>query len=163
VPEESRLGKEGAGAALFTHAMTWERGFILASAVGCMQRQYEECVRYAQDRKQFGQAIGRNQLVISRLVDMKLRVETARAMLYKAAWARTKGRTGVLEAAMAKLYISESWVQSSQDAIQIHGANGYAVEYGLERNLRDAMGSRIYSGTSEIQKLIIGSLMELEI
>jgi alkylation response protein AidB-like acyl-CoA dehydrogenase len=94
---------------------------------------------------------------------MKLRVETARAMLYKAAWARTRGKTGVLEAAMAKLYISEAWVRSSQDAIQIHGANGYAVEYGLERDLRDAMGSRIYSGTSEIQKLIIGSLMELEV
>jgi hypothetical protein len=90
---------------------------------------------------------------------MHLRLETARSLLYRAGWTRALGRSGIMEAALAKLHISESWVESSQDAIQIHGANGYAVEYELERDLRDAIGSRIYSGTSEIQRVIIGSLL----
>lgn len=161
VPEENRLGKEGAGRALFTHAMTWERGYILASAVGCMQRQLERCLEYARQRQQFGQPIGRFQLIADRLVNMQLRLETARALLYRVGWARTKGQSGLMEAALAKLYISESWVQSSQDAIQVHGANGYAVDYELERELRDAIGSRIYSGTSEIQRVIISGLLGL--
>jgi alkylation response protein AidB-like acyl-CoA dehydrogenase len=159
IPEENRLGKEGAGSALFTHSMTWERGLILATAVGAMQRQFEECVRYAAERKQFGEPIGKFQLVGQRLVNMKLRLEAARATLYRVAWLKSRGKSGIMEAAMAKLCISENWIQSCQDAIQIHGANGYTPEYGFERELRDAMGSRIYSGTSEIQQIIISSML----
>ncbi len=159
VPEQNRLGREGAGRSLFTHAMTWERGFILATAVGCMQRQLDSCVEYARQRKQFGQPISKFQLVADRLVNMYARLECARALLYKAGWTRQLGTSGLMEAALAKLIISESWVASCEDAIQIHGANGYAVEYGLERDLRDAIGGRIYSGTSEIQRLIIASLL----
>jgi len=159
VPEENRLGKEGAGAALFNHSMVWERGLILASAVGAMQRQLEECTRYTQERKQFGEQIGKFQLVGQRLVQMKLRLEAARAALYKVAWLRASGKSAFMEAAMAKLCISENWIQSCQDAIQIHGANGYTPEYGFERELRDAIGSRIFSGTSEIQQVIIASLL----
>ena len=159
IPEENRLGKEGAGSALFTHSMTWERGLILATAVGAMQRQFEECVRYAGERKQFGEPIGKFQLVGQRLVNMKLRLEAARSALYRVAWLKSKRKSGIMEAAMAKLCISENWIQSCQDAIQIHGANGYTPEYGFERELRDAMGSRIYSGTSEIQQLIISSML----
>jgi len=159
VPVANLLGKEGAGSALFTHAMTWERGFILATAVGAMQRQLETCIRYARERKQFGEPISKFQLVASKLVDMRMRLENARAMLYRFGWMRARGRTAVLEAAMAKLAISEAWVQSCMDAIQIHGANGYAVEYQIEREMRDALASRIYSGTSEIQRIIIASLL----
>ena len=159
VPEENRLGKEGAGPALFTHSMTWERGLILASAVGAMQRQLEACVRYASERKQFGEAIGKFQLVGQRLVHMKRRLEEARAALYRVAWLKTRRKSGIMEAAMAKLCISENWIASCQDAIQIHGANGYTPEYGFEREMRDALGSRIFSGTSEIQQLIISSLL----
>jgi L-prolyl-PCP dehydrogenase len=159
VPVENRLGKEGAGSALFTHAMTWERGFILASAVGAMQRQLEICIRYAKERKQFGQAIGKFQMIGTKITDMKIRLETSRALLYKVGWLRSQGKTAIMEAAMAKLHISESWVLSCQDAIQIHGGNGYTTEYEVERELRDAMGSRLYSGTSEIQRLIIAPLM----
>jgi hypothetical protein len=159
VPEENRLGKEGAGSALFTHSMTWERGLIMATAVGAMQRQLEECVRYAAERKQFGESIGKFQLVAQRLVQMKLRLEAARAALYKVAWLKSNRKSGIMEAAIAKLCISENWVQSCQDAIQIHGGNGYTPEYGFERELRDSIGSRIYSGTSEIQTLIISSLL----
>lgn len=159
VPEENRLGREGAGASLFTHSMTWERGCILASAVGSMQRLLETCIKYAKERKQFGQSIGKFQLVASKIVDMKLRLETARMMLYAGAYQRSIGRTAIMEAALAKLHISESWVRCCEDAIQIHGGYGYMVDYEIEREMRDAMGSRLYSGTSEIQRNIISSLL----
>jgi hypothetical protein len=161
VPAENRLGKEGAGKNLFTDSMTWERGCILAGAVGAMERLLETCIRYARERKQFGQSIGKFQLVASKIVDMKLRVETARSLLYKAAWLKGRGRSIFLEAAMAKLYISESWVQCALDAVQLHGGYGYMKEFEVERELRDATGSRLYSGTSEIQRLIIGPLLGL--
>lgn len=161
VPEANLLGKEGDGTQLFTEAMTGERGFILATAVGAMQRQLETCIEYARERKQFGQAIGKFQLVMDKIVAMKMRLETSRYMLYKVGWQRAQGKMSILEAAMAKLHISESWVQSSLDAIQIHGGYGYMTETELERDLRDATGSRIYSGTSEIQKLLIGPLIGL--
>lgn len=159
VPEENRLGRERAGTSLFTHSMTWERGCILASAVGSMQRLLETCLRYAKERKQSGQSIGKFQLVATKLVDMKIRLETARFMLYHGAYQRSLGRTAILEAAMAKLHISESWTKSCEDALQIHGGYGYMKEYEIERELRDAIGSRLYSGTSEIQRNIIASLL----
>ena len=121
IPAENRLGQEGGGLALLNHAMEWERGFILASAVGAMQRQLDQCREYARKRRQFGQPVGTFQLVSSKLVDMRLRVETARMLLYKVAWLKTAGRPAAMEASMAKLHISENWVQSCQDALQIHG------------------------------------------
>ncbi|GMU20738.1 MAG: acyl-CoA dehydrogenase [Phycisphaerae bacterium] len=159
VPAGNLLGREGAGPSLFTHSMNWERGCILASTVGAMQRLLETCIRYAKERKQFGQPIVKFQLVGSKLVDMKLRVETARYLLYYGAWLRSKGRSAIMEAAMAKMYISDCWVKCCEDAIQIHGGYGYMADYEVERELRDAIGSRLYSGTNEIQRNIIASLL----
>jgi len=161
VPVENRLGKEGAGKNLFTDSMTWERGCILAPAVGAMQRILETCIEYARQRKQFGQSIGQFQLVSSKLVDMKLRVETARSLLLQAAWKKDQGKSVFMEAALAKLWISESWVACAQDAIQLHGGYGYMTEYEIERELRDATGSKLYSGTSEIQRTIIAPLLNV--
>lgn len=161
IPLRNRLGNEGAGMALFTHAMIWERGLILASAVGAMQRLLERCIQYAKTRKQFGQPIGKFQLVAQKIADMKLRVETSRYLLYHSAWLRSQGKKAILEASMTKLHVSESWVQNCQDALQIHGAYGYATELEIERELRDAIASRIYSGTNEIQKNIVASLLGL--
>lgn len=161
IPEENRIGQEGTGTVLFTRSMTWERGCILASAVGSMERLLETSIRYAKTRKQGGQAIGKFQHVAGKIVDMKVRLETARQMLYYGAWLRGKGKAGFLEAAMAKLYISDCWIKSCEDALQIHGGYGYTVEYEVERELRDALGSRLYSGTSEIQKNLIASLLGL--
>jgi glutaryl-CoA dehydrogenase (non-decarboxylating) len=158
VPEENLLGKEGAGSWLFTRSMTWERGCILASAVGTMQRLLETCIRYANERKQGGQSIGKFQQVATKIVDMKLRLESARHMLYHGAWAAGHRKAVYLEAAMAKLHISDCWVKCCEDAIQIHGGYGYMVEYEVERELRDAIGSKIYSGTCEIQRNILASL-----
>ena len=161
VPEENVLGKHGQGAAIFSHSMGWERSCILASMVGNMEYQLETSLAYAKERKQFGKSIGDFQLVASKLVDMKMRLETSRLVLYRAAWSQKEGGMPPLEAAMAKLHISEAAVQSSLDAIQLRGGYGYMKEYQVERDLRDALGSRLYSGTSEIQRVIIARQLGL--
>jgi len=162
VGPERRLGVEGQGAAIFAHSMGWERACILGSTVGAMERQLEVCLRYAKERKQFGRAIGNFQLVASKLADLKVRHETARLMLYRAAEAQVRGgEEAAMSAAIAKLYIAEAAVQSSLDAIQIHGGYGYTREYEVERDLRDTLGGRLYSGTSEIQRLIIARYLGL--
>ncbi len=161
VPAANLLGQEGGGSWLFTRSMTWERGCILASAVGSMQRLLETCIRYANARQQGGQAIGKFQQVAHKIVDMKMRVESSRQMLYHSAWLSGHRKAVYLEAAMAKLHISEAWVKCAEDAIQIHGGYGYLTEYEIERELRDAIASKLYSGTSEIQRNIIASLIGL--
>jgi alkylation response protein AidB-like acyl-CoA dehydrogenase len=161
VPVENRLGREGNGKNLFTHSMNWERACILASAVGTMQRLLETSIRYAKDRKQFGQSIGKFQLIATKIVDMKMRLDQAQAALYRTAWLQSKGRSIFLDAALTKLTISENWVRCAEDALQIHGGYGYMAELEVERELRDALGSRLYSGTSEIQRVIAASLLGL--
>jgi L-prolyl-PCP dehydrogenase len=161
VPAGKRLGPEGAGMAIFNSSMGWERSCILASALGAMQRQLEACVRYARERKQFGQAIGKFQAVSGKVADMYLRLEAARLLVYQAAWLAGQGKPALSEAAAAKLFTSEAWVASSLDAIQIHGAYGYMKEAGIERDLRDAVAGTIYSGTSEIQRVILSRMLGL--
>lgn len=161
IPVENRLGKVGAGMAIFNSSMEWERSCILASAVGAMQRQLETCVRYAQTRRQFGQAIGKFQSISNKISDMYLRIEAARLLIYKVAWLKQQGKAALAEAAMAKVFTSEAWIQSSLDTIQIHGAYGYMVEAEIERDLRDSLAGTIYSGTSEIQRMIIARTLGL--
>jgi alkylation response protein AidB-like acyl-CoA dehydrogenase len=161
VSEENRLGAEGAGASVFNSSMEWERSCILASQVGAMERQLEAAVRYARQRRQFGQPIARFQSVANRLADMKVRLETARLMLYKVAWLKKIGKPATMEAAIAKLYLSECFVESSHDAIATYGGYGYMTESQVERDLRDAIGGTIYSGTSDIQRTIIARLLGL--
>jgi hypothetical protein len=161
VPAASRLGREGFGAEVFNCSMAWERASILATCVGAMRRQIERCVEFAQTRKQFGQPIGKFQSVANRIVDMKLRYETARLLLYKVSWLMQIGKNADIDSAMAKLYISESFLSSCLDAVQIHGTMGYMREMEFERELRDAVGSRLYSGTSEIQRNIIARGLRL--
>ncbi|MDQ4077721.1 MAG: acyl-CoA dehydrogenase family protein [Chloroflexota bacterium] len=161
LPAQSRLGPEGAGVSISTNSLEWERCSILASHLGAMERQLETSVRYAQARQQFGQPIGRFQSVSNRLADMKLRLETARLLLYKVAWMKSKGQQAMMEAALLKLHLSESFVQSSLDSVRIHGGNGYLTEYGIERDLRDAVGGILYAGTSDIQRNIIAQLLGL--
>jgi L-prolyl-PCP dehydrogenase len=161
VPAASRLGAEGAGMAVFNSSMTWERSCILASAVGAMQRQLDACVQYARVRKQFGQPIGKFQAVANKVADMYLRVEAARLLVYQAAWLSQQGKSAVAQASAAKLFASEAWIASSLDAIQVHGAYGYMRESGIERDLRDAVAGTIYSGTSEIQRVILARMLGL--
>lgn len=161
VPADNLLGREGRGAEVFNCSMEWERSCILASCLGTMRRQVEQCTAYARMRRQFGRPIGKNQSVANKLVDMQLRLETARPLVYKIAWLKDRGESAVMEAAMAKLYLSDCFIKSSLDAIQIYGGYGYMTECELERELRDAVGSGLYSGTSEIQRNIIASMMGL--
>ena len=160
-PAEHMLGKPGSGMAIFTLAMLWERSCILASTVGAMQRQVERCVQYARERRQFGQPIGKFQAVSHRIADMKVRLEAARLLVYRLGWLLERGKATAADAALAKLHLSESYVQSSLDALQVYGGYGYMTEYELEREVRDAIGSRIHSGTSDIQRNIIASFLGL--
>lgn len=156
VDVSQRLGGEGAGAAIFNSSMDYERACILAANVGTLERQLERCIERAREWHRFGQPIGKFQGVSSKIADMKVRLETSRLLIYKTAWMKDRGQRASMESAMAKLYVSECMVQSSLDAIQIFGGYGYVAEYGIERDLRDAVGGTIYSGTSEIQRMIVG-------
>jgi alkylation response protein AidB-like acyl-CoA dehydrogenase len=161
VPAEQRLGPEGAGANIFKDSMEWERACILGSHVGAMERQLERAIEHAGTRQQFGQPIGKFQSVANRIVDMKVRLETARLLLYKVAWLKSQGKSAVMEAAMAKLHLAECFVASGLDAIRTYGGWGYTTEYEVERDLRDAIGGMLYSGTSDIQRNIIARFLGL--
>jgi alkylation response protein AidB-like acyl-CoA dehydrogenase len=155
VPASAVLGGVGAGSALFTHAMDWERICLFASHVGAMERLLETSIAYARTRTQFGQPIGKFQAVSHRIADMKVQLEAARLLTYRAAWRLGRVKSVSLDAAMAKLFVSESLVKTALDTVQIHGGYGYMTDYEVERALRDAVGSTIYSGTSEMQRNII--------
>jgi alkylation response protein AidB-like acyl-CoA dehydrogenase len=161
VPAGNRLGPEGAGMAIFNSSMEWERSCLFASSVGAMRRQLDACVGYARSRQQFGQPIGKFQGVADKLADMYVRLEAARLLIYHVAWLKQQGRSAPAEAAAAKLFTSEAWVRSSQDAIQTHGAWGYLKDSGIERDLRDAVAGTIYSGTSEIQRVVLARMLGL--
>ncbi len=161
VPAGNMLAKRGSGMMIFNHSIEHERGAILAHTIGTMERQLEESLTYARQRKQFGQAIGKFQAVSHRLVDMKVRLEAARLLLYRLGWNWDQGTGKAIDASMVKLFLSEAWVQSSIDAMWVHGGYGYMVESELERDVRDAFSSRIYSGTNDIQKNVIAHQLKL--
>ncbi len=161
VPSDHVLGKPGAGYTVFQSTIEWERSYFFASQVGAMERILERCIAYAKTRKQANQSIGSFQAVAHKIVDMKMRVELAKLLIYKIGWLKKVGRMAFQEASLAKLFISESYIQTCLDAIQIHGARGYLTEYGLERELRDSLAGTIYAGTSEIQRGIIAGILGL--
>jgi hypothetical protein len=161
VEAESVLGQVGGGSAMFVHAMDWERALLFASHVGTMERLLERSVAYARTRMQFGRAIGGFQAVAHPLADVKVQLEAARLLVYRAAWALDHARTASMDAAIAKLFVSESLVRSALTAVQVHGGYGYTTEYEVERALRDAVGSTLYSGTSEMQRNIIARWLGL--
>ena len=121
VPIEQRLGREGRGVTVFECSMEWERGCILASCLGVMHRQLEECISHARSRKQFGKPIGKFQSVANRLVDMKVRLDTCRPLVYRIGQLKDAKKDATVEAAVAKLYVSESFVKSCLDAVQVFG------------------------------------------
>ncbi|MEM7309426.1 MAG: acyl-CoA dehydrogenase family protein [Planctomycetota bacterium] len=155
VPAANRLGREGRGVEVFESSMEWERGCILACCLGAMRRLLEGSITHARNRKQFGQPIGKFQSVANRIVDMKVRLETARPLVYAVGAKKDRGEPAMLEAALAKLYVAESYVESCRDALQVYGGYGYMTEQEIERDLRDALSSTLYSGTSEIQRNLI--------
>jgi len=163
LPRDRMLGRPGGGMAVFMTTMEWARGFLLAGALGTMRRQLERCVAHAKERRQFGRPIGEFQSVSNKIVDMKVRLETGRLLLYQLAWRRSAGRASVRDpdSALVKLYLSECLLASSLDAVQVHGGHGYLREVELERDVRDAVASRIYAGTSEMQRSIVARSLGL--
>lgn len=161
VPSWRRVGAEGGGARLFQHSMAWERCCLLAAFSGAMEAELEECLAYARQRQQFGRPIAKNQAVSHRIVGMKQRLDAARLLLYRACWAHDTGADATVEISLAKLAISEAAVQSSLDAIGIHGGAGYIRGVGVERRLRDAVPTTIFSGTSDIQRELIAARLGL--
>lgn len=155
VPDDAILGAVGGGSSVFTTAMEWERTLLVAAHVGTIERLLETSIAYARTRTQFGQAIGKYQAVSHRIADMKVQLEAARLLTYRAASRLGVSRGAAMDASIAKLFVSESLVRAALDTIQLHGGNGFMTEYDVERALRDAVGSTIYSGTSEMQRNII--------
>jgi L-prolyl-PCP dehydrogenase len=155
VDESSRLGDEGAGAAIFHGSMSWERACLFALYLGVMDRQLDEVVAFAKERRQFGKALGRHQAIAHRAADMKLRLDAGRLLLHRACWMKSQGQECGVEISLAKLAISEAAVQSGLDAIQIFGALGIKAETNVATALSDAIPSTIFSGTSEIQRDLV--------
>jgi alkylation response protein AidB-like acyl-CoA dehydrogenase len=155
VPETAVLGQVGAGSRIFTTAMDWERILLGASLVGTMERLLETSIAHARKRFQFGQSIGKFQAVSHKIADMKVHLEAARLLTYQSAWRLDHQKSASLDAAMTKLFVSESLVKIALDTVQIHGGYGYMTDFEVERALRDAIGSTLYSGSSEIQRNII--------
>ncbi len=161
VPAEAAVGGVGGGSSVFTSSMDWERICLFASHVGAMERLLETSIAYARTRSQFGQLIGKFQAISHRIADMKVHLEAARLLTYRAAWRLDHTRNASLDAAMAKLFVSESLLQAALGTVQIHGGYGFMTEYEVERALRDAVGSTLYSGTSEMQRNIIARWLGL--
>jgi alkylation response protein AidB-like acyl-CoA dehydrogenase len=161
IPADAILGGLGGGSAIFIHAMDWERICLFAGHLGTMERLLEASIQYARTRVQFGQPIGKFQAISHKIADMKVQLEAARLLIHKAAWRLAKAKNASLDASIAKLYVSESLIKTTLNTIQIFGGYGYMEEYEVERALRDAVASTIYSGTSEMQKNIIARWLGL--
>jgi butyryl-CoA dehydrogenase len=161
VPKENLLGKEGEGFKLALAALDSGRIGIAAQSVGIAQAALDESIEYSKQRQQFGRPIAKFQAIQWMIADMATRIEAARYLVRNAAYAKDnkKGRFSK-EAAMAKLFASETAMEAAMKAVQIHGGYGYTKEYTVERLFRDAKITEIYEGTSEVQKMVIaGSLL----
>ncbi len=161
VTHDALLGEIGSGAAIFNEGQDVERAAILASQIGAMEFQLEKTIEYAKSRHQSGQPIGKFQSVSNRIVDMKMRLDLARLVAYKAVWMIQQGQPATMEAAIANVRMAEGFVRSSMDAILVHGGRGYLTETEVERDLRDAVGGPVYGGTSDIQRNIIAHQLGL--
>ena len=159
VPPSSLVG--AVGSVIFSQTMEVERLIVMAPVIGVMERLLEQCVRHARQRKPGATPIGKHQAIAHRIADMELQLEAARLLLYRAAWHRARRGTATRESALAKLAVSEAYVQICRDAMQIFGGYGYTAEYEIERELRDALAATLYVGTSEIQRNLVAGLRGL--
>ncbi|MFD0690634.1 acyl-CoA dehydrogenase family protein [Actinomadura fibrosa] len=154
IPASRRLGAERQGGAVFARTMAWERALLMAPWLGVMRREIDECLRFVRRRRQFGKHIGHFQSVANRIVDMRIRWEAARLLLHRAAAELDRPEAGIFPE-IGKLYASEAAVDVLTSAMQVYGAVGYTTGGRVERNLRDALGMTISSGTSDMQRVII--------
>jgi alkylation response protein AidB-like acyl-CoA dehydrogenase len=161
VPAANLIGEEGAGFKIIMQTLDEARITLGAKAIGIAQAAFDESVKYAQEREQFGQPISKFQLIQSKLAWMATELEAARLMIYKAAWMKDAGEPYSKQSAMAKLYATEMAVRVTGEAMQIHGGYGYTLEFPVQRHFRDAKLLTIGEGTSEIQQIIIARQLGL--
>lgn len=161
IPKENKF--EITGNKILTSALELERCYEFACHIGAMQRIMENCIEYANSRKQFDKTLSQYQAITHKIADMRVKIEFSRLMLYKFAWMKDKKKSAYLEASMFKLFVSESYIATCREAMQIYGAYGYTKEYGIEREMRDALACSIYSGTNEMQRNTIFELSEIGI
>ncbi len=157
VPAENVLGPVGDGFKVAMKTLDGGRLGIASQALGIAVGAYEASLAYAQERKQFGKPIGSNQAIQWKLADMATRIEASRLLIHKAAQLKDLKAPYSKEAAMAKVFASETAMWAATEAVQIHGGNGYTKDYPVERAFRDAKITEIYEGTSEIQRMVIAN------
>jgi alkylation response protein AidB-like acyl-CoA dehydrogenase len=155
IPAVNRLSSEGNGFKLFMHSLNVGRIGIGAISLGLAESCLEAAIRYARERRQFGQPIANFQAVQFKLADMAMKIEAARQLVYNAARLKEAGKDFALEASMAKLYASEICNECAQEAVQIFGGYGYTKEFPVERYFRDARVMSLFEGTSQIQHVVI--------
>ncbi len=161
VPEENILGHRGEGFKQFMQILDAGRVAIAALSVGLAQACLDEALNYAQQRKQFGQSIGKFQAIQFKLADMATEIELSRLMYHKAAWLHMQGKPYTREASMAKLFASETAKRAADQAVQIHGGYGFMDEFPVSRYWRSVKINEIGEGTSEVQRMIIAKTFGL--
>lgn len=157
IPEANRVGREGEGFRIAMNTLDNARPFVGAVSVGLAQAALDCAVKYAKERKQFGQPIASFQMIQNMIADMAMRIEAARMLVYKACWMRDQGMEFSKEAAMAKCYAADTAMEVTTNAVQIMGGYGYSREYPVEKMMRDAKIMQIYEGTNQIQRLVIAN------
>ncbi|MDC7995924.1 acyl-CoA dehydrogenase [Altibacter sp. HG106] len=155
VPKENRIGEDGFGFKFAMKTLSGGRIGIAAQALGIAAGAYDLAREYSKIRKAFGTEICNHQAIAFKLADMHVNIEAARHLVMKAAWDKDQGANYDMSGAMAKLQASKVAMETTVEAVQIHGGNGYVKEYHVERLMRDAKITQIYEGTSEIQKIVI--------
>ncbi|WP_353138023.1 acyl-CoA dehydrogenase [Pseudopedobacter sp.] len=155
VPKENRLGEDGFGFKLAMETLDGGRIGIAAQALGIAGGAYDLARNYSKERKSFGKPICEHQAIAFKLADMETQIEAAKLLVYKAAWLKDKHLPYGKASAIAKLFASEVAMNTTLEAVQIHGGYGYVKEYHVERLMRDAKITQIYEGTSEIQRIVI--------
>jgi len=155
VPKENRIGEDGFGFAFAMNVLNGGRIGIASQALGIAQGAYELSLKYAKERKAFKTEIINHQAIAFKLADMAVNISAARLLCMKAASEKDNGEDISISGAMAKLFASQTAMDTTIEAVQIHGGNGYVSEYHVERMMRDAKITQIYEGTSEIQKIVI--------
>ena len=155
VPKENRIGADGFGFQFAMWVLNGGRIGISAQALGIATGAYELALKYSQERKAFGKEIFKHQAIAFKLADMATQIMAAKMLCYKAAAEKDAGQDITQSGAMAKLFASQTAMDTTIEAVQIHGGNGYVSEYHVERMMRDAKITQIYEGTSEIQKIVI--------
>jgi alkylation response protein AidB-like acyl-CoA dehydrogenase len=159
VPKANVIGPVGRGFLVLDYVMKWEILCNFITSVGTMQKRLEQVIEFSRSRIQFGAPIGSYQLISSKIVNMKIGLDTARMWLYDTAERFLSGKDVMTEIAIGKLLASEANLSSALDAVQIFGGRGYIVEFAMEKELRDAAGGTIFSGTSEIQRSKIARII----